>query len=300
MLEVETKKCYTKRSFIIHCETEVRNTKKADIGPLWLREFLDINGPDGHTRPVEGFLSWQHLTFVTVLFLLMLFCGIYFGRKHRGAEAKTHNRTLLVFALVADLTEFSKVLFLCWDHPRPWHCFFSYLPLFLCTMQMITVPLAALTRGRVREACLDFVAIFGPAAVFGLYAAGDFYSQFPVLSIHNVVGGITHAGIGAAAVYVLTARLASLKKRNVPILAALILLFAGIGYAANNLLGTNYMYLAHHAGSPYKIVYDLVGGNEVLYPVSVVALFFVYMALVYGICALVKRLHRHERRQDRT
>ena len=263
---------------------------KADIKPLWLREYLGINGPDGYTRPVEGFLSWQHLTFVTVLFLLMLFCGIYFGRKHRNAPEKTHNRALLIFALTADLTELSKVLFLCWEHPSPWRCFFSYMPLFLCTMQMITIPLAAVTRGRVREACLDFIAIFGPAAVFGLYAAGDFYSQFPVLSIHNVVGGITHAAIGAAAVNVLTARLASLKKRNVPILSALILMFAGIGYYANTILGTNYMYLAHHAGSPYQIIDTLVNGHKVLYPVLVVALFFVYMALVYGIFhALTKK-----------
>ena len=43
------------------------------------------------------------------------------------------------------------------------------LPLFLCSIQLIAIPMAAFCKGRVKEACLDFVLTFGIlGAVFGV------------------------------------------------------------------------------------------------------------------------------------
>ena len=55
------------------------------------------------------------------------------------------------------------------------------LPLFLCSIQLITIPLAAFSKGRVKEAALDFVFIFGILGAFaGTYGAGQNYSAYPV------------------------------------------------------------------------------------------------------------------------
>jgi hypothetical protein len=42
-------------------------------------------------------------------------------------------------------------------------------------------------------------------------------------------------------------------------------------------------------GTPYDILYNLVGGSQVLYPLCVVALFLVYIVAFYGIFFLVKK-----------
>lgn len=74
------------------------------------------------------------------------------------------------------------------------------LPLFMCSIQLITIPLAAFTKGRIKEASLDFVFIFGAlGAVLGTYFAGNNYASYPVISFDNVNSGITHAISGFAA-----------------------------------------------------------------------------------------------------
>jgi hypothetical protein len=37
-----------------------------------------------------------------------------------------------------------------------------------------------------------------------------------------------------------------------------------------------------HDGTPYSIIYALVGGSPVLYPITVVLLFVIYIAIFYG------------------
>ena len=54
------------------------------------------------------------------------------------------------------------------------------------------------------------------------------------------------------------------------------------------------MFLMDHDGTPYQIVYNLVGGNKVAYPLMVVGLFVVYIvafyAVYYAICKKNKKV----------
>ena len=43
------------------------------------------------------------------------------------------------------------------------------------------------------------------------------------------------------------------------------------------------MFLRAGDGTPYDILYNLVGGSPVLYPMSVVALFLVYIVIYYWV-----------------
>ena len=45
----------------------------------------------------------------------------------------------------------------------------------------------------------------------------------------------------------------------------------------------NYMFLVRGDGTPYDILYNLVGGSPVFYPLGVVALFLLYIAAFYGV-----------------
>lgn len=245
-----------------------------------LKEFF---GFGGFQREAEGYFSWQHLTFVTVLVVCMTILAVWLGRRNRIKAFSDKLRVLMISAVVIDALEiFKLVIFSAREH-NPWGWVTS-LPLFLCSIQLITIPLAAFSKGRVQESALDFVSIFGLlGAILGTYAAGNIYSCYPVLSFDIVVSGVTHVLSGFCSLYILISGLASMKKKNIGITFAILLFFCVAAYIANIFQNCNYMFLQRGDGTPYDIVYNLVGGNAVLYPLSVVALFLLYIVAYYGV-----------------
>ena len=144
--------------------------------------------------------------------------------------------------------------------------------------------MAAFCKGRVREACLDFVLTFGIlGAVFGTIGAVQNYGAYPVFGMDNVFSGVTHSISGFASLYIAISGLISLKKKNYVITLAILLSFAIVAYVVNLIVDYNYMFLMYHDGTPYSIFYNLVNGNAVLYPLIVVGIFVVYVSLFYFI-----------------
>ena len=250
-----------------------------------MKEFL---GFGGYTREPEGYLSWQHILFVSALLLTMFALAILLGLRTRHGSPKSRDKVLIVTAILMDSVEIFKIAVMCMrsDDPTTWT---NHLPLFLCSIQLITIPLAAFTRGRVREAALDFVFIFGLlGAVLGTVGAGQNYGTYPVLSLDNVASGITHCISGFASLFIVISGMASMKKRNMGITFAILGAFSVAAYIANITLDYNYMFLMRGDGTPYDILYNLVGGSPVLYPIFVVVLFLVYIFSFYGIFFLIR------------
>jgi uncharacterized membrane protein YwaF len=163
------------------------------------------------------------------------------------------------------------------------------LPLFLCSVQLIAIPLAAFSKGRIREASLDFVFIFGLlGAVAGTFGQVRNFDMYPVLSFPNIVSGVTHAISGFASLYIVVSKMESMKLKNLPIVLAILTTFCILAYVANVTLDYNYMFLMYHDGTPYQIFYNLVGGNKVLYPIVVVLLFFLYISVFTYVYNLIK------------
>lgn len=255
--------------------------------------MAEFFGFGGYTRPAEGFLSWQHLTFVTALMAVMVLLAVFLGKANKSKTEKEKNRGLIWAALLIDGFEIFKIVLLCF-RGKSTDPILHNLPLFLCSIQLISIPLAAFSKGRVREAALDFVCIFGIlGAVLGTYGAGQNYGCYPVLSFDNVVSGITHSISGFASLYILFSGMTSMKKKNMVITFAILLAFCVAAYTANILVDYNYMFLMRGDGTPYDILFNLVGGNPVVYPLSVVALFLLYIVSFYGVYYLVAgRKHR--------
>lgn len=249
-----------------------------------LREYFGIGG---YQRIPEGAYSWQHLTFVGGLIAAMIGLAVWLGVRNRCRTERDKNRVLCWAAILIDLLELIKIGIACWSQTQsgyPWYRGVLYnLPLFLCSIQLITIPLAAFSTGRLKEAALDFVSIFGLlGAVLGTVGAAQNYNAYPVLGFDNMVSGFTHAISGFAALYILIAGMASMKKKNIPLAFAILLFFAGAAFMANSELDYNYMFLRRGDGTPYDILYNLVGGHPVWYPVGVLLLFVVYVLLFYG------------------
>ena len=158
----------------------------------------------------------------------------------------------------------------------------------MCSILLIAIPLAAFSKGRMKESMIDFVLIFGLlGAVLGTYLAGNNYGSYPVLGFDNVVSGITHSISGFSSLYIFVTGMATVKKKNIPITASVLTGFAVCAFIANKLLDYNYMFLMRGDGTPYDLVYNMVNGNAVLYPILVIALFLIYIVAFYGVYYLI-------------
>lgn len=250
--------------------------------------LLEFFGFGGHRRTPEGAYSWQHLTFVTGLMIIMIGLSVFLGKRYQNATPAGKNKPILWAAILIDSFELLKIVLFCVRGKDPYAWLYE-LPLFLCSIQLITIPLAALSRGRLREAALDFISIFGIlGAVLGTYGAAQNYAAYPVLSFDNVVSGITHSISGFTSLYILISGQAGMKKKNIPITFAVLLSFCVAAFLANKVLDYNYMFLEQGDGTPYDILFNLVNGNPVLYPLGVVGLFLIYITAFYAAVFLVR------------
>lgn len=257
-----------------------------------MREFFGIGG---YSRTPEGYMSWQHLTFVGLLLALMFFLGIFLGIKYRGKDDKDKNKIVIISAIAIDAVELIKLISFYINaaidpNGSVWRTILINLPLFLCSIQLIALPIAAFTKGRVKEAALDFVFIFGLlGAVTGTIGAGQNYNAYPVLGIHNVASGITHSISGFASLFVGISGYASLKKENGIITILILTTFIVLALIADLTIPYNYMFLMNHDGTPYSIFYNMVNGNKVLYPIIVILLFYIFIALFYLVSILIRK-----------
>ncbi len=254
-----------------------------------MKEFF---GFGGYQRSAEGFMSWQHLLFVTILNVAMIVAGIIIGKKYKGKDATKKNKVLIITAMLVDGLELFRVVWFCIRSQDPWNWLYN-LPLFLCGIQLIAIPIAAFSKGRLKEAAVDFVFLFGVlGAVLGTYGAGQNYNAYPVLSFDNVSSGLTHVVSGFAAIYIGVAGMVNMKKKNIWITCTILGGFCAAAFVANALLDYNYMFLRRGDGTPYDIAYNLVGGNPVLYPLFVIGLFLAYMAVFYFIYYSVHKMKK--------
>ncbi len=250
-----------------------------------MKEFI---GFGGYQRTPEGFMSWQHLTFVTSLMAIMVVLAVWLGKMNKGGSPAQKKRVLVYAAFLIDGFEILKIVLISIRSQDPL-AFLHMLPLFLCSIQLITIPLAAFAKGRVGEAALDFVCIFGIlGAVLGTYGAGQNYGSYPVLSLDNVVSGITHTISGFASLYIMFSGLMSMKKKNIVITFSIMLVTCVLAYTTNKIIDYNYMFLMRGDGTPYDIFYNMVNGSPILYPLVVVLLFILYIVAFYNVYYLIK------------
>ena len=230
-----------------------------------------------------GAYSWQHLTFVTSLVLIMTALAIWIGLDYRKHPNKNKNVPLIWAAILIDGVEIIKIVLSCVQSDEPMQSLLRNLPLFLCSIQLITLPLAAFSKGRLKEAALDFVLIFGLlGALAGTYGAAQNYNAYPIFYYINVCSGITHCISGFGSLYIAISGMTSMKKNNIGITFSILSVTCVLAYIVNILTDYNYMFLMQGDGTPYDILYNLVGGNPVLYPIGVVVLFLIYIVAFYA------------------
>ena len=251
-----------------------------------IKEFFGVGG---YKRTPEGYMSWQHLLFVSCFMVLMIALAVVLGLRNKPKDEKTKNKVVAWSAVILLVLKASEFV-VCCLREHSFHPILHLLPLFLCSIMMIALPLAAFSKGRLKEAALDFVFIFGIlGAVAGTYGAGQNFSAYPILSYDNVLSVVTHSLSGFASLYIAISGMTSMKPKNIWITFVILLAFCVLAYIADVLIPYNYMFLMRGDGTPYDIFYNLVNGNRVLYPMCVVLLFLLYLSIFYLVYFLVRR-----------
>ena len=255
-----------------------------------LREFFGL-GEKGYTRPPDGAYSAPHLIIVAIFVTAMIGLGLWLGLRNRKRDDRTKTKVLIVAAILIDSLEIVKIVINCIN--SGWGAILVNLPLFLCSIQLIAIPLAAFSKGRIKEASIDFALIFGLlGGVLGIVGAAQNYNAYPAFSFTNLVSAATHSISGFASIYIAAAGMFTLKKKNYLITNGMLLVFVALAMIANELIPYNYMFLKSHDGTPYSIFYDMVGGNPILYPIMVVGAFVIWIFGFYGVKWLVDRVRK--------
>ena len=227
--------------------------------------------------------------------IIMVALAVILGKRNRHKEETVKNKVIAWAAVILLVLKAMEMAVPCIKEQsaRP---LLINLPLFLCSIQMIALPLAAFSKGRLKEAALDFVFIFGIlGAVMGTYGAGQNFNAYPILSFDNILSVFTHSLAGFASLYIAISGLTSMKTKNIWITFVILCSFCALAYIANILIPYNYMFLMNHDGTPYVIFYNLVDGSPVLYPIIVVLLFLLYVSIFYLVYFFVRKRQANKR-----
>ena len=72
-----------------------------------MREFF---GFGGYNRTPAGYMSWQHIMFVTCFMIAMVTLAVYFGRRNKGESEQVKNKVLIWAAILIDSFELFKIV----------------------------------------------------------------------------------------------------------------------------------------------------------------------------------------------
>ena len=146
-------------------------------------------------RAGDALFSWQHLLSVTLTLAVFLGLAILLGKKYKD-NPKAQTIVLLVAGIAIVSVQIAKMVYLCWGSDNIWKSLIGNAPLYLCDMAIFIIPLCAITRGRFRDWCMDFVAIWGLImAFFGTYLAGNIYPAHAAISFSAINSLLNHTRI---------------------------------------------------------------------------------------------------------
>lgn len=243
-------------------------------------------------REPEGWFSPAHLIYVSIMIAITVWLAVWLGRKYREKDLKSKTKVLGFAAVTMIACELFKIVLFC-VKDQTIATVRDNLPLWLCSIVLFSLPIAAFGKGRAREGASDFTFCFGMlCAIAGTYLAGNYFNGSPVISFSVNMSVTTHCISGFSALYIGAAELWSLKKKNIWISFAILGGFEALALVTNLINDPhqdNYMFFRESDGTPFSIVETIVGGNQILYTAFVMALYFVYLTAFIGVVMLCRR-----------
>lgn len=230
-------------------------------------------------RTPEGYMSLEHILSVTITLIVFIAFAIILGIKIKN-NSKAINIVLVVSAILMIglyIGRFSDVLYRNFVYYKDTNSlateegvklFFSNivnnLPLFLCDMAIIAIPICAFTKGRVRTIFADFLGIWGiPMGFIGTYLAGNVYPSNCIISFGALTSLFIHVIPAFVSLFIFVVGLNTMERRNMYYVIGMFVGFMFFvliyDYIFNPLFDANFMFFFRGDGTPFDLYLLLVG-----------------------------------------
>ena len=249
-------------------------------------------------RTPEGMFSWQHILSVTLTLALFGFLGIFVARRFKSHKAQQIFTGIMGLLIV--LVQIDKYIYLGHESTDSfWNVLIGNFPLYLCDMQIYIIPLAFFAKGRLKNICYDFIAIWGILmGVFGTYLAGNIYPVHCVISFSAVNSLLNHSISFSMGLFAFAAGLNTMEKRNIPFTMLILVGFMTTALIIDYVDHHNFMFFFDGGGTPFDLFKTLVKGNLILYQMEIYILQVGYMGLFYLVYYfIIKKLEQRKQKK---
>ena len=255
-------------------------------------------------RNGDALFSPAHLLSVTLTLVVFLGLAVFLAKRFKDDD-KAQRITLLIAGIGIVTNQLIKIIYLCYFSDNVWSTLIGNAPLYLCDMAIFIIPLCALTKGRFREWCLDFVAIWGfIMAFFGTYLAGNIYPAHAAISYSALISLLNHSISAFAALFIFVTGLNKMERRNIPFVVGILVVFMTTALVIDYVDNHNFMFFFSGDGTPFTF-FDmyLSFGLKPIYQAWIYILQCGYMVgfyfAYYGICKLIEK-HKSKKAEAKT
>ena len=248
-------------------------------------------------REPAGLFSFAHIFTVTLTLAIFLTLAVFLGKKFKD-NPKKQNLVLLIAGIAIVAIQISKITYLLIETDNVLDCLIGNAPLYFCDIAIYIIPLSAITRGRFREWCLDFIAICGLLMGFmGNYFAGNLYPSHAIISFSVFNALLNHCISAFASLFIWIAGMNKMEKKNIPFVIGILFSFMTLALVLDYTLHKNFMFFFSGDGTPFDFFLSLVKGNKIIYQIIVYILQCGYMGLFYVIYYAIVRSASKEKKQ---
>ena len=253
---------------------------------------------DGVKRAPAGLFSFQHIFTVTLALAIFLTLAVFLGKKFKN-DPKKQNLVLLITGIVIIAIQLSKNIYLLIGTDNVVDCLIGNAPLYFCDIPIYIVLLAALTKGRFKDGCIDFLAICGLLMGFmGNYFAGNLYPSHAIVSFSVFNALLNHCLSAFASLFIWVSGMNKMEKKNIPLSIGILFFFMTVALIMDYTLKKNFMFFFNGDGTPFTFFHDLVKGNKIAYQVIIYVLQCGYMGLFYLVYYLSMRCAEKRKAQQ--
>lgn len=249
-------------------------------------------------RPAAGLFSFGHLFSVTLCLAIFLTGAYFLAKLFRGNEKK-QNLVLLISGIAIIVLEIIKIVYCCVGTNNLADAILGNWPLYFCDIPIYVVLVSALSKGRVKDCCLDFLAICGLLMGFmGNYFAGNIYGSHAAFSFFALNSLLNHSLSAFVSLFIWVSKLNKMEKRNIPFVIGILFTFMTIALILDYCFHKNFMFFFFGDGTPFTLFFDLVRGNLILYQMIIYILQCGYIGLFYVVYYAIIKQYKKKHPQE--
>lgn len=253
--------------------------------------FINFFRLDG-AESADCYFKPEHIIVSSIITLLYIFLAVFFGLKYRNKDIKQKLKPIKISSFIHLGMYFTWLIvtLIKTKHDSTYwlELFRVALPLFMCDIQLIAIPIAAWGKGKAQKIALDLCVILGIlTALMGAWFNAGTFSNNQIWCFYTINNYINHCVPGFVSLYIIFSKLYSMRFKDSWITISVLCVFAAFALLFDHTLGYNYMFFRESSGTPFFIFEDWSYGNKFLYDLFVLMSMIFFIIVYYAIFELV-------------